>query len=260
MSAATRAAALLTRRDLFLNLTRAELTARYKTTGLGFLWFVLTPLVLMAVLTVVFQNVIQLNVPDYPLFVLAGLLPWTFFQMGVGGATTSLVRSPTLIKRVRMPRAFLPLSTITANLVHFLIALGLFLILALLLGHPPSIRLAFLPLLVLLQLAYIVGTGLLLASLQVSYRDVEFLVTAALRVLFYLTPLFYPLRLVPEAWRPLYLLNPMAGIIELYRMVLLTGVPFDGFVAFMATITSVFWLVLGIVVFRRAEPDFDDHV
>lgn len=255
-----RAAELLTRRDLFINMTRAELTARYKTTGLGFLWFLVTPLVLMVVLTVVFQHVINLGIEDYPLFVLSALLPWTFFQMAVSSATTAVSRSTTLVKRVRMPRAFLPLSTIAAAFVNFVISLVLFLVLALVLGHPPGWHLLLLVPVLVVNLACVVGLGLLLASLQVRYRDVEFMVSAGMRVLFYLTPLFYPLALVPEQWRPIYLLNPMAGIIELYRGVLRRNLAIDPLVVVMATLTSLACLVIGVIVFRRAEPDFDDHV
>jgi lipopolysaccharide transport system permease protein len=251
---------LVTRRDLFLNMTRAELTARYKTTGLGFLWFIVTPIILMGVLTIVFSRVINLGVDNYPLFVLSALLPWTFFQMAVLSATTSVSHAVTLVKRVRMPRVFLPLSTIAASFVNFIISVGLFVVLAFVLGHAPGLKLLLLAPLIVVNMACVVGLGLFLASLQVRYRDVEFLVQAGLRVLFYLTPLFYPLRLVPEAWHVVYLMNPMAGTIELYRAILLPNLDIDPLVVVMATLSSAICLVIGVIAFRRAEPDFDDHI
>lgn len=248
------------RRDLFLNLTRAQLTARYKTTGIGFLWFLVTPLVLMVALTVVFQHVIRLDIPDYPLFVLAGLLPWTFFQAGLANATPSLVRSATLIKRVNLPRVLIPLAEIAASAVHFVVSLALFLGLALVLGRPPGASLALLPVVIVVNVVCVVGFALLLSGLEVIYRDVEFIVSIGLRVLFYLTPLFYPLSFVPEAWRPLYLLNPMVGIVETYRAALVPVATFDPLPLAVAAASSAAWLFIGILVFRRLQPHFDDHV
>lgn len=247
-------------RDLFLNLTRAGLTARYKTTGLGFLWFLLTPLILMVALSIVFQQVIRLDIPDYPLFALAGLIPWTYFQTGLGGATPSLVRSATLIKRVRLPRVLIPLAEIAGASVHFVVALALFVGLAIVFGRAPGAGLLLLPIVVAVNVVCLLGLAMLLAALQVVYRDVEFLVSMGLRVLFYLTPIFYPLAFVPDEWRLIYLLNPLAGIVESYRAALLPGATFHLEPLAIAAASSVVCLVAGIVVFRRLEPRFDDHV
>jgi lipopolysaccharide transport system permease protein len=257
---ASRLASFAAQRDLFLNLTRAGLTARYKTTALGFLWFLLTPLVLMVALSIVFQQVIRLDIPDYPLFALAGLLPWTYFQATLGSATPSLVRSATLIKRVRLTRSLIPMAEVAGGFVHFIVAIALFIGLAAALGRVPGPLLLLLPLLIAINIACLVGLALLLSALEVVYRDVEFLVSMGLRVLFYLSPIFYPLAFVPDEWRGLFLLNPVAGLVESYRAVLLPGTTFDATPLLIAAVSSAVCLVAGVVVFRRLDARFDDHV
>lgn len=247
-------------RDLFLNLTRAQLTARYKTTALGFLWFLVSPLVLMVALTIVFQHVIRLDIPDFPLFALAGLLPWTFFAAAVASATTSLPRSSTLIKRAQLPRSLIPLAEVAASLIHFVVSLGIFIVIATAIGRPPPMLALLLPVILAVHIVCVVAFSLLLSSLEVIYRDVEFFVAMALRVLFYVTPLFYPLGFVPEQWRPLYLLNPMVGIIDAYHAALVRSTPFDPVPLAVSAALSVAWLAVGVTVFRRLQPRFDDHV
>ncbi len=248
------------RLDLLRNLVRAELTARYKTTTLGVLWFVLNPILTMLIMVVVFKKLIRLDIPNYPVFVLSALLPWTFFQMGLVNASSSIPRSSGLVKRVRIPRMLIPLSAVLASLAHFLISLTVLFLLMIVTGVPVTMTVLWLPVLIIVELAFIIGAGLLTASLNVFYRDVEYLLDPLLRVGFYLTPSFYPLSYVPAAWLHWYLLNPMAGIVESYRETLVSGVLPGPRVVGSAVITSLVTLVVGIVVFRRAEPYFDDYV
>lgn len=253
-------AELISRRDLLLNLTRAELTARYRSASLGVVWFVLTPLILMVVLTVVFEYVLDLGIPNYPVFVLSGLLPYTFFQVALLNATSSISRSPGLIKRARMPRVYLPLSAIGANVIHYLVSLILLAPLMFALGVPFTPALLLLPFAIALAIAAVTGVGLLTAALNVAHRDVEMLVSAGTRILFYLSPIFYPLSAVPEPFRPLYLLNPVAGVVEIHRALLLEGrLPsLDVIVITIAVIAAL--LVTGMAVFSRSQRDFEDYL
>jgi lipopolysaccharide transport system permease protein len=251
---------VIARRDLLFNLTRAELTARYRSTLLGVLWFVLTPLILMVVLTIIFSNFIRLGIPNYPVFVLTGLLPYTFFQVGLLNSTTSVTRAGGLIKRARMPRIYLPLAAIGANLIHYLVALVLLVPLMLAFGIALTPGLLLLPLAIALAVVAVAGLGMLTAALNVAHRDVELLVSATSRVLFYLSPVFYPLSSVPEQWQPLYLLNPMAGVIEMHRSILMTGQLPPPFVVTMAVLTCIAALILGALVFRRRQADFEDYL
>ncbi|HMH54045.1 MAG TPA: ABC transporter permease [Candidatus Acidoferrum sp.] len=247
-------------RDLFLNLARAELTARYKTTTLGMLWFVLNPLLMTLIFTIVFGHVVRLEIERYPMFVLSGLLPWAFFQTGLVNATGSFVRSVALIKRVQMPRVLIPLAAIAASLAHFVVSLVVLLIVMVALGVPLSPQMAFLPGAVLLATACVTGLGLATASVNVLFRDVEHILTAVLRALFYLTPTFYPLSYVPERWQPLFLLNPAAGLVEIHRALLLDGALPEARVVGATVVATGIVLAAGLVLFRYLEADFDDHV
>jgi len=251
---------LVRRRDLLLNLTHAELTARYKSTALGLAWSVVNPLLSLLILTIVFQHVVRLDIPNYPVFLLSALLPWTFFQTGLTSATTSVTRSPALIKRVRIPRVFLPIASILASLVHFVTSLLLLFVLMAVVGTSFWPHLLLLPALAILQVVCLVGLALATCSLNVFYRDVEYAVNATLRVLFYLTPTFYPLAYVPARWLDLYLLNPMAGIVEIYRQTLVQGTLPSPRVLTMGVATSLAALAVGVVIFWRLEPHFDDYL
>jgi ABC-type polysaccharide/polyol phosphate export permease len=248
------------RRDLLLNLIRTELTARYKTTTLGILWFALSPALMTVVFTLVFRQVLRLDIDRYVLQVLAAVLPWTYAQTSLLNATASITRSGGLVKRVRIPRAFIPLAAVIASLVHFLASMALLVLISPGLGGTLTPWLLALPLAVALQTAGLAGLALLTSSLNVYYRDVEHVLALILRVGFYLTPTFYPLSFVPGSWRQLALLNPMTGIVEVYRALLVQGAAPPGDVLTAAVLWSMFSLGLGVVAFTRNEPDFDDYM
>ena len=250
----------LARPDLLLNLIWAELTARYKTTVFGVLWFIVNPMVMMGILVMIFGKVVHLDIPNYPVFVLAALLPWNFFSMAVSNAASSLSRASGLVKRVRIPREFVPLSALSASLVHFLISLVMLFGLMAFLRVRVSPFIMFLPIIIALQLTFLIGICLIVASLNVLYRDVEHILSPAIQALFYFTPTFYPMSYVPARWLRWYLVNPMAGIIELYRNVMVAGWPASKLVLQMAVLTSVVTLVAGVMLFRRLEPHFDDYI
>jgi len=250
----------LARPDLLRNLVWAELTARYKTTSFGVVWFVANPMVMGAILVLVFRNMVHLTIPNYPAFVLCALLPWSFFTMGINNAAGSLSRASGLVKRVRIPREFVPMSALMAGLVHFLISLVLLFAIMFYMKVRVSPFVMFLPVVIALHLAFLTGACLLVASLNVIYRDIEYILAPALQALFYFTPTVYPLSYVPKQWLRWYLLNPMAGILELYRNTLMAGWPASPLVLQMAVITSLITLVGGFLVFRRLEPHFDDYI
>lgn len=251
---------LIARRDLALNLVRVELSSRYRSTVLGLAWFVLTPLIMTVVLTVVFTVVFQVGIPDYPVFVLSALLPWTFFQSGLAAGTTSVRRSANLIKRARIPRLFLPLAAIGSNLALLLASVVVLLGTMLVLGTRIHPEVLLLPLAVGLSVLSVSGLAFAGAALNVPYRDAELMVNAGLRVLFYLTPVLYPLSYVPQEWRTLYLLNPMAGTVEVWRDVVLRGVAPAADVLLITIASSLVLLAGGLWVFRRGEPTFEDFL
>ena len=244
--------------ELLYLLALKDWKVRYKSPTLGFLWALAHPLCQGGVLIVIFSWFFRLPVENYPAFLLAGMFPWAFFSLSLSAATNSIVDNAPLIKKVYFPRAILPLSAIAANLANFAFSLGILLLLLLALGVPPAPSLLLLPLVVLLQLLLLAGLGLLTASLNVPYRDVRYLVEMALLLWFYATPIFYPPSMVPETLRGIYMMNPMAGLVTMYRDVLFYGRPFD--LSRMTTTLGVILLIgaLGLFVFRRHEGDFAD--
>jgi len=251
---------LAARRDLLRNLVRAELTARYRNTSLGIIWFILNPVLSTIIILVVFGVFMRVDIAHYPVFVLSALLPWTFFQMGLSNASTSIPRSAGMIKRVRIPRAMIPLAAIIASWMHFLISLSvLFLLMAAMKVRFTAFILC-LPAVMALQMLFLVGAGLLSSSLNVLYRDVEYLIDPLLRAGFYLTPSFYPLTWVPKRFLNLYLLNPMAGIVEIYRETLVQGTLPHLSLVTITSLVSLATLMAGVMVFARFEPHFDDYL
>lgn len=252
-------------RDLLLNLVRRDLAVRYKRSVLGFAWTFLNPLLMMLVFAIVFQVVKPLSVRSYPLFVLAGLLPWYFFAGSLSGAVRSITSNAHLIDKVAFPREILPLSVVLANLVNFLLSLAVFLPLALLLGARFSPWTLALPVVIGVQLLLVTGLALLLAALNVFYRDTEVVLEVGLTAGFFLTPIFYELELLPnqflgiDVWRFVYTLNPMATLVTDYRYILLYQYP----VIRHTLVPLVLGLVLlgvGWTLFRRVAPAFSEEV
>jgi ABC-2 type transport system permease protein len=255
--------------DFLRAMTVKEIKARYKRAVLGFLWIVINPLSQMLVMGVVFQFFVPVQVDNYFLFLFAGLLPWNFFSQSLLKTTPSFFYERNLIKKARFPREAIVLSIILSNLFHFLIALGL-LTLALVVdkwwleAYSAIELLAYVgrmmwvvPALVLL-LMLTVGTSLLGATLNVRFRDVNFIVQLAVMLWLYATPVIYALDLLPKVLQPLFYLNPMTLIIELFHYALMglsLTLP-ELWPAAAVIIAVVFYL--GLLVFKREEGGFDD--
>jgi ABC-type polysaccharide/polyol phosphate export permease len=220
-------------RSLIATLVLRELRARYRGSFLGFLWSFLNPLLLMAVYLLVFSVYMRAPMEKYAVFLFSGLLPWLWFSSSLGQAVAVIVGSGALVKRILFPAEILPLVSVLSNMLNMLLSLPLLFGFLLAFGISPRPVLAFLPLLVLLQLALTVGLALPLAALNVHLRDVEQILTNLLVLLFFLSPILYPVSTVPVTLRlgelvtvplrPLYFLNPVAGLVQSYQNVLFFG-------------------------------------
>jgi ABC-type polysaccharide/polyol phosphate export permease len=262
---------LLQYRELIRNLVIRDLKVRYKNSVLGVLWSLMNPLLMMLVFTVVFTvmaPVRSASVENFPVFVLCGLLPWNFFASSVIGSTVSIVANAPLIKKVYFPREVLPLAMILANLVNFFIALTVLFGMLLAFGLPLTIWLVYLPLVIFIQIIFTLGIGLLLATVNVFYRDTQQIMDVLMLAWFFVTPIFYPIDILPrnyelfgfnlDVWRLAYILNPMASLIATYRVILYTGAPpaldFLARTAVTAGVTLVIgWLVFNSYSWRFAE-------
>lgn len=250
-------------RDLLWVLALRDIQVRYKQTALGAAWAVLQPVVTMVVLSAFFGRF--LGVADktggipYPIFLYAGLLPWMFFTSAVTASSQSLVGNANLLRKVYFPRLLLPMASVGAPLVDY--AVSFLVLLAMMawyhVGLTASILL--LPLLVLNTIVAALGVGVLLAALTVSYRDFRFVVPFLLQVWFFVTPVIYPVTVLPGWVRKVLALNPMQGTIEAFRAAVL-GRPIDGPLWSVAAATSILCLMAGVAYFARAERRFADIV
>ena len=253
---------LLRFRELLVSWTVRDIKIKYKQTALGVAWAVLQPLVMMVVLSVLFAWFYRLpsdGIP-YPLFAYSALLPWTFFSTSLTLASLSLVTNMTLVSRVYFPRELLPLASVAGCFVDFLIGGAVFVALMVYYGIAPAPRLLpLLPLLVAVQVVLTAALALLVAGLCVFYRDVKYALPFGLQVWMFATPVVYPLSAVPERYQVLYLcLNPMAGIVEGYRRLLLWGTAPDLGPVYLAMAVSLLLFLLAYDRFKRWEEDFAD--
>lgn len=249
-------------RELVLFFTWRNILVRYKQTLLGFAWAVLQPVALMVVLNIFFfrlGNVPSNGVPA-PVFLYAGLLPWTFFATSMAQSSTSLVGSANLLSKVYFPRLALPIATVLAALVDFLIASLVLVGLMLYYGVTPrGVAIGLVPGLVLLVLVTALGVALWLSALNVTYRDVQYVVPFLTQLWFFST-VIYPTSLLSDPWRSVVGLNPMAGVVEGFRWALVSTERSPGLMMPISAASAVVLLVTGALYFRRAERRFADVI
>lgn len=249
-------------RDLLILWTLREVRIRYKQSFLGAAWAVLQPLVLMLVFTMVFSVLTRVPTGDvpYPLFCYTALLPWTFLAGAVSFAASSLINNVSLVSKVYFPREILPIATVGAAFVDFLVATGVFVLMLFHYGTPVSLALLWVPVLLAIQIALTLGVVLFIAALSVRFRDVRFVVPLGLQIWMFASPIIYPNTLVPPRLRPFYDLNPMAGIITGYRSAIIQAAAPEPGPLFAALAISLGLLVLGYLYFKRAETTFADII
>jgi lipopolysaccharide transport system permease protein len=248
--------------DLLQTLSVHRINVRYRQTLLGVSWAVLQPLLMMVIFVAVFSYFARVpseGVP-YALFAYTALLPWTFFSTGVTNATGSVVSHGQLITKVYFPREILPMTYVVAAFFDFV--LGLFALGALMLWFevPLTSAVFYLIPVVALLAAWIMAVSLLLSAMQVRWRDVGVAVPVLVQLGMFVSPVIYPLGLVPESWRPWYLLNPLAGVIQAFRDVLLRGEPPDATPLAYAAVVTALVLPTAYMIFKRAEATMADVV
>jgi|SRR6185295_4092018 len=209
-------------RDLVLTLVGRELKVRYRRSAIGFVWTMLQPLLMMVVFYTVFSQLFRFQVPNYPVFALAGILFWNFFSQSIVASMNSLRGNAMLLQKLPVPTAVFPVATVISGVVNLLFALVPLLLVLVVRGFGDgfaslSPALLFLPVSILLAALFTLGAGLLLAPLAVFFSDVVELVSVLLTVLMYLTPIFYPKEILPEKVRWIVRFNPVRSILEVFR-------------------------------------------
>jgi len=248
-------------RELLWVLTTRDIRVRYKQTVLGASWAILRPFLTMVIFSVVFGQLAKMpsdGLP-YPIFVYAGLLPWTFFAAAISSSGGSLVGSSHLVSKVYFPRLIIPLSSVGSGLVDLMISTGILLLMMVYYGVGWSLNLLAAPLLLLFVLFTALGVGTLLSALTVAYRDFTHVTPFLVQIWMYITPVIFPVSLVPEKWQWLLYLNPMTGLVEAFRSAFL-GKPFDltGIGTSFAIAMALF--IVGVAYFEKVERRFADII
>jgi lipopolysaccharide transport system permease protein len=254
-------------RELLWLLAVRDVKVRYKQTALGVAWAVLQPLFTMIVFSVFFGRLAK--VPSdglpYPIFSLVGLVPWQLFAYALSQSSNSLVSEQKLITKVYFPRLIVPLASVMSGLADFAVAFFLVVLAIIgygLAGHPLSLGwpMLLLPLLVVQTVISALAVGLWLAALNVEYRDVRYTLPFITQLWLFATPIAYPSSLVPAAWRPLYGLNPMTGVVDGFRWALAGGPQPDLRMVAVSLATAVILLIAGVRYFQKQERRFADTI
>jgi len=257
-------------RDLLYLLVRRDFVSKYKQTVLGPLWFVIQPLMTTLMFTVVFGKIARIPTDKLPpmLFYLCGMLAWGYFAKCLGGTASTFVGNAHLFGKVYFPRLVVPLSVIVSNLMSFGIQLATFAAFWVYFKWftaageliRPNLFILTLPLLLVQTAAIGLGVGLWMSALSAKYRDFSYLADFMAQLWMYATPVVYPLSVVPERWRWVVALNPMAGIVESYRYALLGAGTVDPVYLGLSVLTTGLVLVSGLLVFSKVERTFIDTV
>jgi lipopolysaccharide transport system permease protein len=272
----TRLRTLFQRHELIETLVMRDLKLRYKSSVIGFLWSLMNPLLLMLIFTIVFTVLIPgTNIAHFPVFVLTALFSWNFFSTALMSGINSIVDNGHLIKKVFFPPEILTISTVFANCVNFMLAIPVLLVFIALFKIPFTLSLLYLPVIIVLQVAFTLGVAFFLATLQVFFRDTGHIMEVLIQAWFMLTPIFYSSTLIPE-WRTIwglaipirrlsYILNPMASIVTLYRSVVYgfpdgsPPIPPEPAFLLRTALTSFVVLILGYWFFTRQSRRFGEE-
>ena len=249
-------------RELLYFLVWRDIKVRYKQTVLGVAWAILQPILTMVVFSIFFGRLAKVpsdGIP-YPLFAYCALIPWQLFANALTASGNSLVSNQQLLTKVYFPRLIIPTSAVLAGLVDFGVSLLVLIGMMFYFGIVPTAAVLTLPLLILLTIASALAVGLWLSALNVQYRDVQYTIPFLMQFWLFLTPIAYPSSLVPEKWRILYGLNPMAGVVEGFRWALLGKTNGIGSLIFVSALVVAILLFGGLVYFRRMENTFADVV
>ena len=254
-------------RDLFLVLAWRDIAVRYKQTALGVLWAILQPIITMVVFTFIFNRVGKIpsgsNIP-YPIFLYVGLLFWMYFSGALSTASNSMVTNSQLISKIYFPRLIIPATAITTGLVDLGISSLVLVCMMIYYGFTPSlIGIAILPLLILCVVLYAMGMGLYMAAINVKYRDVRYALPFFIRIMEFVTPVVYPLKMLdayPVAKALMLWLNPLSGVISNARAGILGHSPIEWNVLGISLLMSFVFFIFGLYYFRNTERFFADIV
>jgi len=248
-------------KDLLFFLIRRDLKVRFQQTFIGVLWIVLQPLIQMLIFFVIFGILVKVptdGIP-YPVFYLSGYVVWQLFLQIVNSSATSLLGNITIITKIYFPRLTLPLSTMIGAVIDFLVSFSLLLVFLLANNYPFTDRFLLLPFLVLLTMIFSEGVGLLFGALMVIFRDTKNLLGFILQIWMYITPILYPMTIVPEKYKLFFFINPLTGLVDAFRWVFLGTNSLPSLEYFLvSSVMAVIILLIGMMAFRSMENRIAD--
>lgn len=249
-------------RELLWNLAHREITQRYKQSILGYAWVIINPLAQLMVMSFVFSTILRVDSLGVPfiIFLSVALLPWNLFTQSLVSSTSALVGNSNLITKIYFPREILIYATIIAKLVDFFYSCIVLIAFFIIFRTSLSIHILWIPFILLIQLIFTMGLSLLLAAFNLFYRDIQYLLSLILMIWMYLTPIMYPVEMLPPQYRFIFMLNPMAVIVNAYRQVMLSGAGPNLNSLSIALGMSIAIFLFGFLVFKKLEGEFADYV
>jgi ABC-2 type transport system permease protein len=243
-------------RDLLWSLVHRDLTIRYKRSTLGFLWTMLNPLLTMLVLTIVFSNLFRFQIAHYPVYLLSGVLLFNFFQWGTSQSIHSIIWGGDLMGKIYVPKTIFVAAACLVSLINLMLALAPLALIMILNGSPFSFALLFLPVAIALTFLFAFGIGLIVATLAVFFADIADIYNVSLTVLTYLTPLFYPIAVVPKKYLAFIHINPLYYFVEIFRQPIHGGVLPDSMMVLKAFLIAVIVFAVGWWFFTKKSDEF----
>ena len=247
-------------REFLKTNVKKDIRGKYKGSFLGVLWSFINPLLSVLVYAIVFSQIMRFDIDNYVIYLITGVLPWTFFTSSINMGMTSILYNASIIKKVYFPRSILPISSVSSCLVNFLISCLVILVFVLFSGIGITIHLLWLPLIALVQYFLCLGIVFFLSAVEIFVRDLEHIINFVLSMAFYVTPILYKAEQVPKNLRFILKLNPMTYIIDAYRDIFYYGVMPDISSLLLVFLVSIIVMMLGYKVFERLQRGFAEEI
>ena len=239
---------------------KKDIRGKYKGSFLGVLWSFINPLLSVIVYAIVFRYIMRFNIDHYLIYLISGIIPWTFFTTSINSGMNSILFNANIIKKVYFPREILPISSVTSGLVNFLISCIIILIFAIFCGVGIGLSLLFLPIVIVIQYIFTLGIVFILSAIEIYVKDIEHIVNFIISMLFYVTPILYTPDYVPDKMKFILKLNPMSYIIEAYHSVFYYK-QFPNLISlFIIFLISVLLFFTGYFIFRKLQKGFAEEV
>lgn len=248
-------------RDMIYNLVRRELRGRYKGSVLGFLWTYINPLCQVIVYSLVFRVIFRVNIEKFYLYLIIGMMPWTFFSSSVQGGATCIRAQADMVKKIYFPREVIPISYVTSTFVNMLLSFIIVFLAVLVSGFGINFKvIGYLPLIMVIQYIFVLGLALIVSSITVYFRDLEQIVSVIMMAWIYVTPIMYNVEYVPEIYRKYIVINPMTPIVEIYHQVLYYRMTPTRNYLLLACGASLLSFVIGVVLFACIDKNFAEEM